>query len=51
MYFDAPQDTARIAAQPDMRLLLSVNGLSMLVLGVLPQPLMAICIASIQYSL
>jgi NADH-quinone oxidoreductase subunit N len=51
MYFDAPVETARIAPRPDMRLLLSANGLSMLVLGVLPQPLMAVCIASIQYSL
>jgi NADH-quinone oxidoreductase subunit N len=51
MYFDAPQDTAPIRPQPDMRLLLSANGLSMLVLGILPQPLMALCIASIQYSL
>ena len=51
MYFDAPRDTAPIRPQPDMRLLLSANGLSMLVLGILPQPLMALCIASIQYSL
>jgi NADH-quinone oxidoreductase subunit N len=51
MYFDAAQDTAPIRPQLDMRLLLSANGLSMLVLGILPQPLMALCIASIQYSL
>lgn len=51
MYFDAPQDSAPIRAQPDMRLLLSANGLSLLALGILPQPLMALCVASIQYSL
>jgi NADH-quinone oxidoreductase subunit N len=51
MYFDSAQDTAPIQPQIDMRLLLSANGLSMLVLGILPQPLMALCIASIQYSL
>ncbi|MCC6534889.1 MAG: NADH-quinone oxidoreductase subunit NuoN [Burkholderiales bacterium] len=51
MYFDAPQDMTPILPQPDMRLLLSANGLSILVLGILPQPLMALCIASIQYSL
>lgn len=51
MYFDAPRDTAPIRPQPDMRFVLSVNGLAMLVLGILPQPLMALCIASIQYSL
>ena len=50
----AAQGTARtepILPQPDMRVLLSANGLSLLVLGILPQPLMALCIASIQYSL
>jgi NADH-quinone oxidoreductase subunit N len=51
MYFDAPADMTPILPQPDMRLLLSVNGLAMLVLGVLPQPLMALCLTSIQYSL
>jgi NADH-quinone oxidoreductase subunit N len=51
MYFDSAQDTAPIQPQIDMRLLLSANGLSLLVLGILPQPLMALCIASIQYSL
>jgi len=51
MYFDPPQESVPIASQPDMGLLLSANGLALLVLGVAPQPLMAICIASIQYSL
>jgi NADH-quinone oxidoreductase subunit N len=51
MYFDAPQDMTPIQSQPDMRVLLGANGLAILVLGVLPQPLMALCIASIQYSL
>lgn len=51
MYFDEPNDVTPILPNPDMRLVLSVNGLSMLVLGILPQPLMALCIASIQYSL
>ncbi len=51
MYFDEPKDVTPILPHPDMRLVLSVNGLSMLVLGILPQPLMALCIASIQYSL
>jgi len=51
MYFDAPQDVTPILPQPDMRVLLSANALAILALGVLPQPLMALCIASIQYSL
>ena len=45
------QDMTPILPQPDMRLVLSANGLSILALGILPQPLMALCIASIQYSL
>lgn len=51
MYFDEPQDMTPILAQPDMRLVLSANALSILGLGILPQPLMALCIASIQFSL
>jgi NADH-quinone oxidoreductase subunit N len=51
MYFDPPKDMTPILPQPDMRLLLSANGLAMLVLGVLPQPLMALCVTSIRFSL
>jgi len=51
MYFDAPQDNNKIQAQPDMNLLLSMNGLGVLALGILPQPLMALCVYSIQHSL
>jgi NADH-quinone oxidoreductase subunit N len=51
LYVDPPQDPTPFTAQPDMRLLLSANGLAILVLGILPQPLMSLCIASIQYSL
>ena len=50
MYFDAPQDTSPIAPRPDMRVLMSLNGLAMLVLGVMPEPLMALCLYSIQVS-
>jgi len=38
MYFDEPRDTARIDAKLDVSVLLSANGLAVLVLGVLPQP-------------
>jgi NADH-quinone oxidoreductase subunit N len=48
MYFDAPQDTAPIEAGTDVRLLLSANGLAVLVLGVMPGGLMALCLAAIQ---
>ena len=48
MYFDAPVDTAPIAGHADARILLGVNGLAMLVLGILPSSLMALCAQSIQ---
>jgi len=51
MYFDAPQDQSPIVAQSDMSMLLSVNGMAVLALGILPQPLMALCAYSIQHSL
>lgn len=51
MYFDAPQDQSPIVAQSDISMLLSVNGMAVLALGILPQPLMALCAYSIQHSL
>ncbi len=51
MYFDAPSDTAPIAPRGDVRALMSANGLAMLVFGVMPEPLMALCLYSIQVSL
>ena len=51
MYFDAPQDSTPIEPQGDVRLLLSANGLAMLVFGIMPQPLMALCLFAIQASL
>ena len=50
MYFDAPNDTHAIRPQADVSLLMSANGLSMLALGVLPQPLMALCIYAMQHA-
>ena len=51
MYFDAPEDQSPIASQPDASVLMSMNGLAVLALGILPQPLMALCAYSIQHSL
>lgn len=51
MYFDAPIDEEPLRARADMSLLMSANGLGVLVLGILPQPLMALCVYSIQHSL
>ena len=50
MYFDAPLDTAPITASPDARVVMSVNGLAILALGIVPQPLMAVCIHAIHAS-
>ena len=51
MYFDEPIQSAPIQASSDLRLALSVNGLAILVLGILPGPLMNICAIAIQASL
>jgi len=51
MYFEAPTDTAPIEPRADVRLLMSANGLAMLLLGILPEPLMALCLYAIQASL
>lgn len=51
MYFDKSVDTYPIRPQADMSFLMSANGLGVLALGILPQPLMALCAYSIQQSL
>jgi NADH-quinone oxidoreductase subunit N len=51
MYFDAPHDMAPITASSDTRVVMSVNGLAILALGIMPQPLMALCIHAIQASI
>ncbi len=47
MYFDKPEDTAKIEAGMDMRIVLSANSLGMLALGIFPAALMQWCIAVI----
>ena len=37
MYFDAPTDTAPLQAPRDMRVLLSINGLAVVLVGLLPE--------------
>ena len=48
MYFDEPTDTAPITPSLDMSVLISVNGLAVLALGIMPQSLMALCYFSIK---
>lgn len=51
MYFDAPVDDTPVHIGADVRAVLSLNGLAVLVLGLLPQPLMAWCLLAIQRSM
>jgi len=48
MYFDEPTDSSPIEAGADVRWLLSANGLAVLILGVMPGGLMALCLAAMQ---
>jgi NADH-quinone oxidoreductase subunit N len=43
MYFDEPADLTPIVATQDMRIALTFNGISVLVLGIVPQYLLALC--------
>jgi NADH-quinone oxidoreductase subunit N len=52
MYFDdvvaAPGVSGPVAGPQEMRLLLSANGIALLVLGLIPQPLMSLCFVAIK---
>ena len=51
MYFDSATDDSSIEASQDLKLVLSVNGLAIFLLGILPGALMSICvIVTIPYS-
>jgi NADH-quinone oxidoreductase subunit N len=51
MYFDDPVDRSLITPRAGMRWVLSLNGIAMLVLGILPGGLMTLCESSIARSL
>ena len=51
MYFDAPESHAPITIGQDTALLISVNGLGILLLGLLPGTLMSVCAVAVQQSL
>jgi NADH-quinone oxidoreductase subunit N len=48
MYFDEPVDAAPVSGSLDVRVLMSANGLVVLAFGILPGPLMALCLVAIQ---
>ncbi len=51
MYFDVPESHEKLYIQPDSSLLISINGLAVLALGLLPNTLMSVCAVSVQQSL
>ena len=51
MYFDAPLTTGAISAPLDVRMVLTLNGALLLVLGLLPGGLMTLCADAIMRSL
>ena len=51
MWFDEPTDTAPIVAHGDTKFVLSLNGLGIVALGVLPGPLLAACLTAIKATL
>ena len=48
MYFDDPVADTPVRPQPAGRLVLSINGLLLLLFGILPQLLMGMCVAAIE---
>jgi len=50
MYFDDAIDTEPIDARADSRALLTMNGLALLIFGVLPQPLLGVCVVALAHS-
>jgi NADH-quinone oxidoreductase subunit N len=51
MYFDDPVDTTPIQADTCNRALLALNGLAVLVLGIVPDPLLKVCLQAITHTL
>jgi NADH-quinone oxidoreductase subunit N len=51
MYFDAPEQTQPIIFQSDVKVLVSVNGLAIILLGIFPQMLMGLSLSAIQHSM
>ena len=51
MYFDEPIDASPIHAAPELRVMLSANGLAIAALGLAPQTLMSLCAFALLRSL
>jgi len=50
MYFDDPVDQSEIAVRGDAHFVFSVNGMALLILGVIPQPLLDLCYRALHTS-
>ncbi|UCE30139.1 MAG: NADH-quinone oxidoreductase subunit NuoN [Burkholderiales bacterium] len=50
MYFDAPADQTAIEGARDARALLGINGALALLLGIVPGPLMALCVEAVKLA-
>ncbi|MDR3214540.1 MAG: NADH-quinone oxidoreductase subunit NuoN [Azoarcus sp.] len=50
MYFDEPTETAPIAASAEFQVMLSVNGIAIAVLGLMPGALLGLCRTALQAS-
>lgn len=48
MFFDRPEDESSIAVDGQARALMMANGAAVLLLGLIPGPLMALCIAAVR---
>jgi len=51
IWFDEAADTAAIDTPADMRVVMSLNGLAVVVLGIVPGWLLAVCYSTMQATL
>jgi len=51
MYFDEPQDSTPIAGDFCKRTILALNGIAVLVLGLIPSPLLTVCLQAVRHTL
>jgi len=51
MYFDVTEDVQPVSFKSDVRILVSANGLAIILLGMFPQALMGLSLSAIQHSM
>jgi NADH-quinone oxidoreductase subunit N len=51
MYFDKPVDDTRIDPPADAKVAMAINGALVLLLGIVPGPLMSLCVAAVRQAL